>query len=164
MNRKLVGCLASIALGTGLVTATPAVAFHGGGFGGGMHGGSFGGTHIGSFGGTHIGGFGGVHTGTFGSTHSGNFGSFATTHNGSFGEFGGAHNDSFAGLHSRNLDRHSRNFADGAHLLRHHRHIRDFALLNPLFYDYGAYYDGCDHEAWTPYGWRWSNVCYDYNY
>lgn len=56
MKRKLLGCLAAIALGAAISAATPALAFRGGG----MHGG-FGGMHSG-FGGMH-GGFGGMRGG-----------------------------------------------------------------------------------------------------
>src|ERR1700756_4932367 len=56
MKNKLFGCLAATVLGAAVVLPTSAMAFRGGGFGGGgMHGG-FGG---GGFGGGMHGGFGG---------------------------------------------------------------------------------------------------------
>ena len=38
MRTKLLGCLAATAMAADIVVATPAMAFHGGGFGGGGHG------------------------------------------------------------------------------------------------------------------------------
>jgi hypothetical protein len=31
-------------------------------------------------------------------------------------------------------------------------------------YDYAASGDGCWRQVWTPYGWQWSNICYNYGY
>jgi hypothetical protein len=102
MKRKLIGCLAPIALGTVLVVATPAMAFHGGGgfggggFGGGMHGGGFGGgMHGGGFGGgMHGGGLGGgMHSEGFSGTRGGGF---VAVHNEGFGNM---NNSNFIGMH-----------------------------------------------------------------
>ncbi len=48
------------------------------------------------------------------------------------------------------------------HRFFHHRFHRFGFFGAPFFY--AGYYDGCWRRAWTPYGWRWVNVCYDYGY
>jgi hypothetical protein len=30
------------------------------------------------------------------------------------------------------------------------------------YYDYAAYGNGCWRQVWTPYGYQWSNICYNY--
>ena len=37
-----------------------------------------------------------------------------------------------------------------------------FAFGVPFAYDYAAYGNGCWRRVWTPYGWRWSNICNNY--
>jgi hypothetical protein len=32
----------------------------------------------------------------------------------------------------------------------------------PYYYDYAGYGDLCRRNIWTPYGWQWVNVCYDF--
>jgi len=126
-------------LGATLALASPALAFHGGGGGGGMHGGGMGGgMHAGSMGGsTHFSGMsGGPH-------------------------FSGSH---FAGAplaaHAALSPRFSRSgFRD--HRFFHHRFNRFAFFGAPFAY---AGYDDCWREAWTRYGLRWVDVCGDYGY
>lgn len=43
--------------------------------------------------------------------------------------------------------------------------FNNFAFFGvPFAYDYAAYGNGCWRRVWTPYGWRDSNICYDYGY
>jgi hypothetical protein len=54
---------------------------------------------------------------------------------------------------------------DRFHHFHHFRRFRNFAFFGfgaPFAYDYAAYGNGCWRQAWTPYGWQWSNICYDY--
>jgi hypothetical protein len=49
----------------------------------------------------------------------------------------------------------------------HFNRFRNFAFFGfgaPFAYDYAAYGSGCWRQIWTPYGWQWSNICYDYGY
>ena len=145
MKSKLVGRLVATALGAAIVATTPAMAFRGGGGFGGMHGG---GMHFRPM--TFGGGFGSFRGGMFAGP-----GVFAP----------GGHR--FVGVPFTRRD----NFADRFHhfpferhfAFRHHHHFRDFALFGvPYANDYG--YDGCWRQTWTPYGWSWRNICYDYGY
>jgi hypothetical protein len=140
MYGKVLACLATTALGAAIVTATPAVAFRGGG--GGFHGGGFhgGGMHMG--GGMHFGG--GMMAGRSVFAPGGN-------------RFVGAR---FAGRHM--FVNRFNSFA-----FRHHRHFRNFAFVGAPFgydYGYGYGYNECWRQVWTGYGWQWSNICYDYGY
>src|SRR5438094_410199 len=67
MKSKLLGWVSMAVLAAAFAIPTPAMAFRGGGFGGG----GFGGFHGGGFGGFHSGGVGGVHGGGFGGFHGG---------------------------------------------------------------------------------------------
>jgi hypothetical protein len=136
--------LASAALGVALVAGGPALA-RGGFGGGGFHGGGFGGAHFGGFGGGRFGGpmlagrsvaVGGFNRG-FGFNH---------------------------GFNSR--------FARFDHF-HHFHHFRNRFAFFPGFvgggwdwgypyYDYAVYGNGCWRQVWTPYGWQWSNICYNY--
>jgi hypothetical protein len=127
-------------LGAAIVTATPALAFRGGGgfHGGGMHFGG-GGMHMGG-GPMHFGGGGRFFAAPFAGRHMFNNG---------FNSFGFRHH-------------HFHDFA-----FRHHRHFRNFAFIGaPYAYDYGydSSDDGCWRQLLTSYGWQWTNVCYDYGY
>jgi hypothetical protein len=144
MKTKLLGCLAATVIGAASVIATPATAFRGGGgFGGGGFHGGFGG-----------GGFrGGMVTGRS---------AFVPGPNRFVGApFAGRHafvNRRFfdEGRRDRFEDRfrHRRFFANG---------LDNFAFIGVSFaYDYAAYGNGCWRQVWTPYGWQWSNICYDY--
>jgi hypothetical protein len=135
MKTKLLGCLAATVIGAASVIATPATAFRGGGgFGGG--------------------GFrGGMVTGRS---------AFVPGPNRFVGApFAGRHafvNRRFfdEGRRDRFEDRfrHRRFFANG---------LDNFAFIGVSFaYDYAAYGNGCWRQVWTPYGWQWSNICYDY--
>ncbi len=155
MKSKFIGCLAATALSAAIVAATPATAFHGGGFGGGMHGGfGGGGMHFGG-GGMHFGGgFGGPRFGGgFGGFRGGAFTGRSVFVPGGNRFIGGP----FVGR---------RVFVNGFHNFGfRHRHFRNFGFFGgPFGYDYAAYGDGCWSSVWTPYGWQWTNTCYDYGY
>jgi len=137
MNTKLLGCAAATAMAAAIVVATPAMAFRdGGGFGGGGHG-IGGGGHMTSMGGGH-------------------FGPMFTGRSMAMGSF------NRAGRFDR--DDRFRHF--------HHFHNRfafngfdNFAFFGvPFGYGYAAFGNGCWRQVWTPYGWQWSNICYDYGY
>ncbi|MGJ0508230.1 MAG: hypothetical protein ACR652_14150 [Methylocystis sp.] len=149
MKRKLFGGLAALAICTSLSAQYPAAARGFGGFGG-MHGfgGGFGGMHggMGSFGVPHFGGgFGGPHFG----------GAFMGPHMGFGGGMPGA--GAFSGPFIGHPGFHRFAFHP-------HRGFGHFAFA-PFGLGYGLYgYDGCWRQTWTPYGWRWINVCYGYSY
>jgi hypothetical protein len=136
MTNKILSCLIVGALGTTLALASPAFARGGGGGMGGGHGGGMGGgMHGGGMGGgMHFGGMGG------GTRFSG-------------GHFAGAHfaRPGFSPRFSRLA------FRDGFH----HRFHRFAFVGAPLVY---ASYNSCLRKVWTPYGWRWVDVCSDYGY
>jgi hypothetical protein len=164
MNNKLLSCLIVGALSTTLTLAPPALAFHGGGGGGGMHGGGGGGGMHGG------GGGGGMHGGMGGGMHAGGMGGgmhFGGMGGGArFGAMGGGmhfNGGRFAGTHFAHAGfspRFSR-FAFRDHRFFHHRFHR-FAFIGAP-YAYAAY-DSCWSRAWTPYGLQWVNVCGDYGY
>ena len=137
MVRKIAMALAAVAVVTAGSTLS-ASAMHGG------HGGGFGGGHFGGFGGGHFGG------------HVGGFG-----HPGMAGP--AFHGNHFVGnrFAFRDRDRffdHRFAFRDRDRFF-HHRFLRHrFAFLGVGF-PYG-YNDGCYTRVWTPWGWRWRNVCY----
>jgi hypothetical protein len=151
MRTKLLGCLAATAMAADIVVAAPVMAFHGGGgFGGGGHG-IAGGGHTMSMGGGH-----------FGPMFAGR--SMAM---GSFNRAGRFDWDDRFGRRFSRFDRDDR--------FRHFHHFRNrFAFFNgfdnfaffgvPFGYGYAAYGNGCWRQVWTPYGWQWSNICYDYGY
>jgi hypothetical protein len=134
MKTKLLGCLAATAMATAIVLATPAVAFRGGGPGGGGFHGGFGG-----------GGFrGGLVTGrsVFGGTR------FASA--------------PFAGRHALVNRFHNFAFRNRFNYFAfRHRRFHNFAFFGfgvPFGYDYAAYGNGC----WRWDGWQWINICYNY--
>jgi hypothetical protein len=152
MTNRVLTSLVAAAFAASLAFGSPVLARGGGGFGGGGHGG-FGG---GGFGGGHFGG-GSMHMGGMGGAHFGG------------ASFGGAH---FAGgpmAHAAFAPRlagagfHGRPFI-GRHafFFRHHRRFAFFGA--PFIYAGYGYYDGCWQRNWTPWGWRWANVCGDYSY
>jgi hypothetical protein len=147
MNSKILNGLIAGALGATLALASPALAFRGGGggMGGGMHAGGMGG-------GMHVGGMGGgMHVGAMsGGMHFGGMGG-GTRFSG--GHFAGAHfaRPGFSPRFSRLA------FRDGFH----HRFHRFAFVGAPLVY---ASYNSCLRKVWTPYGWRWVDVCSDYGY
>ncbi len=138
MKTKLIGCLAATIMAAAIVVATPALAFRGGGFGGGgFHGGFGGGGFHGGFGG---GGFrGGLVTGRSVFVPGGN-------------RFVGA---PFAGRHAfvnrRFFDEGRRDrFEDR---FRHRRffvnQFDNFAFFGvPFAYDYATYGNGCWRLGW----------------
>jgi hypothetical protein len=145
MKSNLVGCLAATALGAAIVATTPAVAFRGGGGFGGMSGGGM-----------------RFHPMPFGGRFGG-FGDRTFTRQNVFSPGGRR----FVGVPLAGRDvfaNRFHHFPFGRQFaFRHHRHFRDFAFLGvPYASDYG--YDGCWRQTWTPYGWRWRNICYDYSY
>ncbi len=173
MKGKLLGVLAVLAM----CSATPALAA-GRGFGGGMRG--FGVPHVGGgFSAPRVGG-GSVAPrvgGGFGAPHVG--GGFAAPHlggrlgapppGGGFGvpRVGG-------GSMAPRLGGHDGTFTPGGpppggpvlhnpglrhYTFRHHR-FRRFVYA-PVGLGW-LYYDGCWRRTWTVYGWRWTNICYDY--
>jgi hypothetical protein len=152
MNNKILNGLIAGALGATLALASPALAFHGGGGGGGMHGGGMGG-------GMHGGGMGGgMHVGGMSGTHFGGMGGRAHF---SGSRFAGGHfvHAGFSPRFSGFAFRHGAHFRH--HAFFHHRFHR-FAFVGvPFAY---AAYDSCWRRAWTPYGLQWVNVCGDYSY
>jgi hypothetical protein len=179
MKNKLLNCLIAGALGTALALASPALAFRGGGGGGGMHGGGMGGgMHGGGMGGgMHVGGMGGgVHVGGMGGgMHVGGMG--GGMHVGGMsrgmhfgGMSGGTHfsGSRFAGAHAGFSPRFSRfAFHDGFHHGFHHRFFHHrfhrFAFFGAPYYSYASY-DSCWRRVWTSYGPQWVNICGDYGY
>jgi hypothetical protein len=166
MKRKLFVSLAAIALGAAFGWVTPAMAFHGGGFGGGMHAGGFGGVRAGGMGfggggfggGMHAGGFGGVRAGGMGFGGGGFHGGVAAATGvgrgaiaaPSFHRFGGAP----VGFQHNLAFRHD-------FIVRHRRNVAVFGA--PFFY--GDFYgDGCWRRVWTSAGWQWANICGDFGY
>jgi hypothetical protein len=171
-NRLLTGLIAAT-FAASLAVVSPVLARGGGGFGGGGGGhGGFGG------GGMHMGGMGGMGGAHFGGA------SFGGAHFGG-GSFGGAR---FAGgpmaAHAAFAPRfagspmatraafgprfagpgfHGRPFI-GRHafFFRHHRRFAFFGA--PFIFASYGYYDGCWQRRWTPWGWRWANVCGPYWY
>ena len=140
MKTKLLVCIAAALIGTEIIIATPAIAFHGGGFGGGMHGGGFGG------GGMHFGG--------------GGFRGGMVTGRSVFVP---------GGTRLAGVPFTGRRFAGGAHnafFFRHHPHFRNFVFIGgPFLYDDVGYYgDSCWQQVWAPYGWQWTNVCFGYGF
>jgi hypothetical protein len=173
MKSKLLGCLSAAVLGTAIAVATPAMAFRGGGMGGGgfggMHGG-FGG------GGIHFGGFGGggMH---FGGMPGGGMRFGAMPGRGIFmgrsafipggGRFAAA---PFAGRRLA-VNRFNNPFFFRNRFFFHnrfrHRFFRDnfFFVGVPFGVGWGwPYYSGCWRQVWTGYGYQWINACYDYGY
>ena len=141
MNNKLLNCLVAGVLVSALAGASPALAFRGGGGGGGMHaGGMGGGMHVGAMGGgTRFGGM------SAGSRFSGT--RFAGT--------------PFA-AHAAFTPRFSRfAFRDGFRHRFHHRFNRFAFVGAPFVY---AAYNSCWRRVWTPYGLQWVDVCSDYGY
>jgi hypothetical protein len=56
--------------------------------------------------------------------------------------------------------RHNLRFHNFA--FRHHR-FGNFAFFGaPFAFGAATYENGCWRQVWTPYGWQWSNICYDY--
>jgi hypothetical protein len=150
MLRKIVIALAAVACVT-VGSTFGADARFGGGGGGGMGHGGFGGTGHGGFGGTGHGGLGGMGRSGFAGMAHGGFGGHgfsrtAFNHGGGF--VGGR---SFGG--SRFAFRHGVAF-------RHGRFFRNrFVFVGgPFLFGYG--YDDCYRPVWTPWGWRWTFVCY----
>jgi hypothetical protein len=151
MKNKLLNCLMVGALGTALALASPALAFKGGGHGGGMHGGGMGG-------GMRAGGMGGGMRagGMGGGMHVGGMGARA--------HFGGGH---FAGRPFAHQGFAHHGFSPRFAVHRghfHHRHHRfqKFAFVAaPVAF--AAYnYSSCWRRVWTPYGLQWVDVCSDY--
>ncbi len=168
MRTKLLGCLAATAMGTAIVVATPALAFRGGGFGGGLHGGFGGAGFHRGFGG---GGFrGGMFTGRSVFVPGGNRFVGRSVVAGSFNRAGRFDRDDRFGRRFGRFDRDDRFRHRFGRFDRDHR----FAFVNgfdnfaffgvPFGYDYAAYGNGCWRQVWTPYGWQWSNICYEYGY
>lgn len=149
-NRLLKG-LTAVTIAATMALASPVLARggggggHGGGFGGGGHGGFGGGGHFG--GGMHAGGFGGMRVGGMGGARFAHVGGPA---------FGGAR---FA--HAAIGPRFAGAGWHGHHGFFRHHHFRRFAVFGAPFV-YAGYYDGCWRRNWTPWGWRWVNVCGDY--
>jgi hypothetical protein len=139
--RKLMVVVAAITM-IGAGAALPAFARGGGGHGGGGHGGH--------------GGMG--HSMGHSTGHGGSIGRAA-----SFGRAGFAR-ASVAGpgltraAGVRPLGWHGNRSAFKHHAFRHHRFHRRFAFIGASF-GYGVY-DSCVTPVWTPWGWRWTNVCY----
>lgn len=135
MNSRLLKGLTAATIAALMATASPVLAR--GGHGGGGHFG--GGMHAGGFGGMRAGGMGGARFGHVGGPA---FGGARFAHAAIGPRFAGA------GWHGR-------------HAFHHHHHFRRFAVFGaPVIY--AGYYDGCWRRSWTPYGWRWVNVCGDY--
>jgi hypothetical protein len=169
MMTKVFGWIAATAMGAAIVTTTPAMAFHGGGFGGGMHGGGFGG---GFGGGMHGGGFGGggAHFGGHGFTGGGFRGGMVTGRSvfvPGGNRFVGA---PFAGQRFSGNRVNNFAFRHNAFPLRNrfafrHNHFRNFLFVGaPFLAGYAASGDYCWRQAWTSYGWQWINVCDSYGY
>ena len=134
--RKLMIVLAAIATISAGATL-PAFARGGGGHGGGGHGGHGGGHSMGH-GGLGHGGFGRAGVARAAFARPVGIGRMAVARS------QGWHGQRFAGKHR---------FA-----FRHHRFHRRFAFIGAGF-AYSAY-DSCISPVWTPWGWRWTNVCY----
>ena len=61
---------------------------------------------------------------------------------------------------ARSMAWHGNHVAFGHHFaFRHHRFHNRFFFAGAPF-AYASYYDGCYARVWTPWGWRWTNVCY----
>lgn len=181
MNSKLLGGLAALTICAATAVTGPAVARGFGGFGGGgMHFGG-GGMHFGGmgfgapqFGGSFGGGFGAPHFGGlgggFGAPHFG--GGLIGPRPGLGGGFGAPHvGGGFMGPRFGFQGFHNRTFArpffghPGFHRFAFRHHHRFFAFAPFLGYGlYGSGYDSCWQRTWTPYGWQWVNVCYNYLY
>jgi len=166
MKSKLLASLSAAVIGAAISLPNPAIAFHGGGGFGGMHGG-FGG------GGMHFGGGGFAGTGMhFGGAPAGSFHGMVTGRSAfvpGAGRFGGGSlgGQRFAGNRFNNF--RVNNFAFRHRFFSRHHQFRDFAFLGAPFavawnwpYDYG--YGGCWQQVWSGYGWQWINVCTGYNY
>ena len=145
MNNTVLSCLIAGAL----AGASPALAFRGGGGGGGMHAGGMGsGMHAGGMGGgMHVGAMGG---GTrFGGMSAGS-------------RFSGTR---FAGTpfaaHAAFTPRFSRFAFHDRRAFFHHRFNRFAFVGAPFVY---AAYNSCWRRVWTPYGLQWVDVCSDYGY
>jgi hypothetical protein len=152
MMRKIVIALAAVACVTAGSTFSADARFGGGG---GMGHGGFGGMGHGGFGGMGHGGFAGMSHGGFGG-HG--FSRAAIGHGGGFvggRSFGGSR---FA-FRDRLAFRHDR-FFRSRFAFRHNRFFRNrFAFVGgPFLIGYG--YDDCYRPVWTPWGWRWTFVCY----
>jgi hypothetical protein len=161
MKTKLFGWIAATAIGAAIVTTTPTMAFHGGGFGGGMHGGmGGGGFHGGMGGGGWHGGMGG------GGWHGGMVTGrsvFLPGGNRSVGApFVGQR---FSGNRFNNFAfRHNTFFSRNRFALEH-RHFRNFVVVGaPFLAGYAASGDYCWQQTWTAYGWQWVKVCDSYGY
>jgi hypothetical protein len=138
--RKLMIVLAAIAT-IGVGATLPAFARGGGGHGGGGHGGM---GHGGmGHGGMGRGGMGGGGFGRAAGIGHPGVARAAFARPGGIGRVGGV----------RPHGRHGNRFA-----FRHHRFHRRFAFIGAGF-GYSAY-DSCIAPVWTPWGWRWTNVCY----
>ena len=151
MTNRLFKYFGAAALGATLAIASPALAFHGGGMGGGMHmGGMGGGMHFGGMGGPHVSGMGGPHFGagfagprtSFGAVRPG----FSTFSRPGFSPAFGPRFHHFA-------------FHDNRFFFHHHRR---FAFVGAPFLFAG--YDSCWRRVWTAWGPRWVNVCTDYGW
>ena len=138
MKSRALGCGPAAALAVGLLVATPAMAFRGGGGFGGMH---MGGMHMG---GMHMGGMG------FGrpAFHGGMFAGRSA--------FIPGGNRFVRGPFARHAFFHRFNRFG----FRRHR-FRNFAVFGAPF-AFAAYDDACWRLVWTPYGRTWANVCYGY--
>jgi hypothetical protein len=173
MKNKLFGCLAATVLGAAVVLPTSAIAFRGGGGfgGGGMHGGFAGGGFRGGMVTGRsafvpgVGGFrGGIVTGrsAFVPGGGGLRGSMVTGRSPFVPRVGRFAHAPFA---SRHVNRFNRPFFFD----RFHRRVffNNSVLFGgygdwPYYYDYAGYGDLCRRNIWTPYGWQWVNVCYDF--
>jgi hypothetical protein len=150
MRKLMIALAAATAIVVGMTaeTSSPAFARGGGGHGGG--GGGHGGMGHGGMG--HGGmGHGGMGHGGFGRAAGighGGVARAAFAHSG-MGRVGAVR---AAGFHGNRLAFRNR-FA-----FRHHRFHRRFAFIGAGF-AYSAY-DSCLTPVWTPWGWRWTNVCY----
>jgi hypothetical protein len=122
-------------------SATGALA-RGGGMGGGGHmGGGMGGGHMGGWGG-HVGGM------AFASHAAiGHMGPVMRPVMGPVG---------FAG--ARSWVRHG-NAAFAHHFPFRHRFVRNRFFFVGAPFAYAGYDDGCYSRVWTPWGWRWTDVC-----
>jgi hypothetical protein len=130
MLRKMAIALAAVVVVT--AGSTLSAAARGGGHGGMGHGGM---------------GHGGMGSGGFG--HAGGFGGAAMAHPGGFGGVAAVHPMALRGGR----------FVSGDRFHFRHRFVGNrFAFVGGGL-PYG-YYDDCYTRVWTPWGWRWSYVCY----
>jgi hypothetical protein len=184
MNNKPLRYLIVGALGTTLALASPALAFHGGGGGGGGHGGGMGGgMHGGGMGGgMHAGGMGGgmraggmgggMRAGGMGapahfsgmSAPSHFSGTSAPAHFSSV-HFTGAPvaHAAFSPRFSRFAFRDHDGFHHGFHHHFFHHRFHRFAFFGSPYYSYASH-DSCWRRVWTSYGPQWVNICGDYGY